>query len=202
MLRQRVRERTSALVLGGRLVTLVLALALVWYGLMLVLLAVKISPATVDSLSGYRTAFHWLAGLRPSDVDGTSTRAIVAGAGVLSFLVFGYLAFKQLPRPYLARRELSLSADEQGEVRVEPRAVERLAEVAAAAHSQVTDARGHYSVDDVSVDVTIRRVRDVAGILREAQTRVTQALEQHGLPMMRVNVTLTGFDRSNRRELQ
>jgi hypothetical protein len=202
MLRQRVRERTSVLVLGGRLVTLVLALALVWYGLMLVLLAVKVSPATVDSISGYRTAFHWLAGLRPSDVDGSRTRLIVAGAGVLSFLVFGYLALKQVPRPYLTRRELSLTADEHGEVRVEPRAVERLAEVAAAADTEVTDARGRYSVDDVSVDVTIRRVRDVAGTLREAQTRVAQALEQHELPVMRVNVTLTGYDRSNRRELQ
>lgn len=202
MLRQRVRERTSVLVLGGRLVTLVLALALVWYGLMLVLLAVKVPPGTVDSLSGYRTAFHWLVGLRPSDVDGAGTRAIVAGAGVLSFLVFGYLAPKQLPRPYLARQELPLTADPRGEVRVEARAVERLAEVAAAAHSEVTDARGRYSVDDLSVDVTIRRVRDVASTLREAQTRVAQALEQHGLPVMPVNVTLTGYDRSNRRELQ
>ncbi|MBA3408537.1 MAG: hypothetical protein H0U06_10890, partial [Solirubrobacterales bacterium] len=75
MLRQRLRERTSPLMLVGRLVTLVFALALVWYGLMTVLLALKVSPSTVNTISGYRTAFDWLSGLTPSDVDGAATRA-------------------------------------------------------------------------------------------------------------------------------
>ena len=70
MPRQRLRERTSPLVIVGRLVTLVFALALVWYGLMTLLLALKVSSATVNSLSGYRTAFDWLSGLTPRDVDG------------------------------------------------------------------------------------------------------------------------------------
>ena len=128
MLRQRLREDTSPLMLVGRVVTLLFALALVWYGLMTVLLALKVSPSTVNDISGYRTAFDWLTGLKPADVDGGRTRAIVAGVGVLAFLVFGYLAFKQLPRPYRARRDLDLVADDHGEVIVEPRAVERLAE--------------------------------------------------------------------------
>ena len=132
MPRQRLRERSSPLMFVGRLVTLVFALALVWYGLMTLLLALNVSPSTVNAISGYRTAFDWLSGLTPSDVDGAATRAIIAGAGVAAFVVFGYLAFKQIPRPYLARRELELAADERGEVTVEPRAVERLAEVAAA----------------------------------------------------------------------
>jgi len=202
VIRQRVAIRTPLAAYVVRLLTVLLGAALVWYGLMVVLLALKVSRTDVNSISGYRTAFHWLAGLRPSDVDGSTTREIVAGAGVLAFLLFGYLALKQLPRPYLARRELSLTADARGEVKLGPRAVERLAEVAAAAHSAVSDARGRYSVDDLSVDVTIRRVRDVADTLRDAQSRVAEALEQHGLPAMPVNVTLTGYDRSNRRELQ
>lgn len=201
MPRQRLRERTSFLVLIGRLITLLIALALIWYGLMTLLLAVKVSPSTVNSLSGYRTAFNWLARLKPADVDGGETRAIIAGAGVVGLLLFGYLALKQLPRPYLARRELPLSSDRQGELKVEPRAVERLAEVAATSDTSVTEARGRYSVDDLAVDVTVRRASDVASTVRGAQDRVVRALVQHDLPAMPVSVTLTGYDR-DRRELQ
>lgn len=202
MPRQRLRERTSFLVLAGRLVTLLVGLALVWYGLMTLLLALKVSPNAVNSLSGYRTAFDWISGLTPADVDGGTTRAIIAGAGVVAFLLFGYLALKQLPRPYLARRELPLRSDGQGELRVEPRAVERLAEVAATVDAAVTDARGRYSVDDLAVDVTVGRARDVAGTLKAAQDRVAGALAKHDLPPMPVNVTLSGYDRRARRELR
>jgi hypothetical protein len=202
MPRQRVRGRTSPLVILGRVVTLLFALALIWYGLMTLLLALKVSPSTVNSLSGYRTAFDWLSGLSPSKVDGAATRGIVAGAGVLAFLVFGYLALKQIPRPYLARRDLDLTADERGEVTVAPRAIERLAEVAASSHPAVSDARGRYAIDDLSVDLTVRRARDLADTLQDAQRRVVDALEQHELPALPVNVTLAGYDRRNRRELQ
>lgn len=201
MPRQRVRERTSVLTVVGRLVPMVLALALIWYGAMLVLLAAKVSPSTVNGLSGYRTAYNYLSGLTPADVDGGGTRAILAGAGVAAFLVFGFLAFKQLPRPYLARRDLSLVDDARGEVLVEPRAIERVAEVAAIAHPAIADAKGRYSVDDLTVDVNVRRAHDVAQTLQNAQVRVVEALEQHELPAMPVNITLIGYDSRSRREL-
>lgn len=202
MPRQRVRERPSFLLLAGRLLALLVGLALVWYGLMVLLLAVKVSPATTNSLSGYRTAFNWISGLTPAKVDGSGTRAIIAGAGVVSFLLFGYLAIKQLPRPYLTRRELALRSDPQGELRVEPRAMERLAEVAATSEAGITDARGRYSVDDLAVEVTVRRARNVAVTLKAAQERVISALAEHGLPPMTVNVTLSSYDRRERRELR
>ncbi len=202
MLRQRLRGRTSPLAFLGRILTLAFALALVWYGLMTVLLALKVSPSTVDSISGYRTAFDWLAGLTPADVDGAQTRAIVAGAGVAAFLVFGYLAVKALPKPYLTRQDLDLSSDDQGDVTIEPRALERLAEVAAAEHPAVGGARGRYSTDALSVELTVRRARDLADTLRDTQQRVVKALEQHELPAMPVNVTLTGYQRRHRRELR
>ena len=201
MPRQRVRERPSILAVIGRLVPLLLALALIWYGAMLVLFAAKVSPSTVNALSGYRTAYNYLSGLTPADVDGGGTRAILAAAGVAAFLVFGYLAFKHLPRPYLARHDLSLVDDARGVVVVEPRAIERVAEVAAQAHPAITDARGRYSVDDLTVDVNVRRARDVAQILQSAQGRVVEALEQHELPAMPVNITLIGYDGRSRREL-
>jgi len=202
MPRQRLRERRSVLAIIGRLVPLVLALALIWYGAMLVLLAVKVAPSTVNAISGYRTAFTWLSGLTPAKVDGSTTRAIVAGAGVAAFLVFGFLALKQLPRPYLARRDLALNADDHGEVIIEPRAVERLAELAASSHQAISGARARYSVDDLTVDLNVRRAGDLAATLQDAQRRVADALKQHELPSMPVNITLTGYDRRHRRELQ
>ena len=89
VLRQRVRVRRSPLAILGRALALLLGLALIWYGLMLLLLALKTPRDTVESLSGYRAAFDWLAALQPPDVDGGVTRAIVAGAGLLAFVVFG-----------------------------------------------------------------------------------------------------------------
>jgi hypothetical protein len=198
MPRQRIRERPSVLMVVGRIVPIVVALGLMWYGLMLILLALKVSPSTVNSISGYRTAFNYLSGLTPSDVDGSVTRAIIAGSGLAAFLVFGYLALKQLPRPYLARRELALVTDEHGEVYVAPRAIERIAEVAASMHPAVTAAQGRYSVDDLAVDVSVRRARDLATTLHDAQQRVAHSLEQHEIPAMAVNITLTGYDRQGR----
>ena len=56
-------------------VTLLLAAALLWYGLMAVLLAAKVPAHTVNSLSAYRTLYHDAAGLRASDFD-TAVRVI------------------------------------------------------------------------------------------------------------------------------
>jgi hypothetical protein len=201
MLRQRLRHRTSPLAFIGRLLTLLLAAALIWYGLMTLLLALKVDPGTVNSISGHRTAFNWLAGLTPADVDSSPARPIIAGAGVLAFLIFGYLALKELPRPYLARHELALASDDRGEVVVEPRAIERIAETAAQELPAVTKATGRYGGDDVSVDLTVGRASDLAATLRDAQHRVRGALDQHDLPTVPINVTLAGFDRRQRREL-
>ena len=52
MLRQRLRFRSSPLAYLGRVLLAVLGAALVWYGLMLLLLALKVDPETVNDLSG------------------------------------------------------------------------------------------------------------------------------------------------------
>lgn len=80
--------------------------------------------------------------------------------------------------------------------------MERLAEVAATSEAGITDARGRYSVDDLAVEVTVRRARNVAVTLKAAQDRVIGALAEHGLPSMPVNVTLSSYDRRERRELR
>lgn len=202
MPRQRLRGRRSGLELLGRLLTLLFALALIWYGAMTILVAFKVSPSTVNSISGYRTAFDWLSGLTPSDVAGSTTRIVIAAAGVVAFLVFGWAAIKSLPRPYFARHDRELTRDDRGEVHVEARAFERLAEAAAGRQNAVTGVRGRYSEDDLTVDVTVKRAQDLADTLEGAQRRVVGALEEHDLPIMPVNVTLAGYDRRNRRELR
>lgn len=193
MLRQRIRTRASSLTWVGWALLTMFALALIWYGLMVVLLAAKVSPSTVNSISGYRTAYDFLSGLQPTDLTST-TRAIIAGSGLLALLFFGYALLKQFPRPYRARHELDLERDEHGEVTVEPRAIERLAEAAASEQPGVASARGLYGTDSLGVNVSVSRPREVADTLTGVQTRVAEALEQHDLPTVPVNVTLVGFD--------
>jgi hypothetical protein len=67
MIRQRINLRTPALAYLVRLLTALLALALFWYGLMVVLLAVKVSGHTVNELSAYRTLYHDAADVTSSD---------------------------------------------------------------------------------------------------------------------------------------
>ena len=200
--RQRLRARSNPIAVIGEVLALLFGLALIWYGLMTLLLALKTSPSTVNSLSGYRTAFDWAAGLAPVDVDGGTTRAIVAAAGIATFLVCGYAAFRMLPRPRLARTDLRIVSDDHGDVDLRPRALERLAETAAVQEPGVESASGRYGTDDLTVHVTVRRARELARALEGVQRRVSGALDAHDLPHLPVNVTLTGFDRRHRRDLR
>jgi hypothetical protein len=198
--RQRIKLRTPGL---GQLVaalTLVLALALVWYGLMVVLLAVKVSPHTVNALSAYRTLYDDAVGLRPSDF--TTLRRLLAGfAGLIAFLLFAYLACRAWPRPYLARGEIAVDEHRYGSTAVQPRAIERVAEIAARAHPNVAAASGRFGDDELTVGVDSRRPSVIAETLREVHQRVEAELEKHELPSLPVNVTLTGYQRQTRRDL-
>ena len=200
MLRQRIKTRTSPVAAIGWALGVVFAGALVWYGLMLLLLALKLSPGVVDTISGYRTAFDFLAGLTPQDI-GATTRLIAGVAGLLAFLLFGYGALKMFPRPRLARGSVTLADDEIGTVELRPRAAERIAEIAALENPAVSAAAGRLGDEALTVDLHVSRAREAAEAMRDVQWRVRAAIERHGLPAQAVNVTLTGFDRATRREL-
>jgi hypothetical protein len=201
MFRQRLRIGSSPLALLGRIVLVLFALALVWYGAMLVLLAFKVSPHTVNQLSGYRTAYSYLAGLQRQDIT-DETRLIAGLAGLAGFLLFGYLAYKELPRPHLTRGELRLVDDERGAVDVAPRAIERAAEGAALERHDVQDATARYAGDQLSVNLSVTRASELPDILRAVRAGAREQLLAHGLPTLPVNVTLTGYHRTRRRELQ
>jgi hypothetical protein len=201
VLRQRVRLRRSPLELAGRLVLMLFALILVWYGAMLVLLALGVDPSAVNAISGYRDAFDELTAVDEADV--TDGVRLVAGLGGLAaFLVFGYLALRHLPRPYLARSDLRLAEEDQGVTDVNPRAVERVAEVAAGDNPAVTSARGRLEDEKLVLELRARRARELADTLRDAQRRALTALERHQLPVRTVDVVLIGFERTTRRELE
>jgi hypothetical protein len=201
MLRQRVRTRTSPLAFIQRLLEFALALALIWSGLILAGLALDvIGGDDADLYSGYRTVYDFgenLLAARASD----TTRLIAGVAGLIAFLLFLTLAWKQLPRPYLARSDLELEDRGSGVVTVAPRAVERLAEGIALEHPAVIGASGRFGTDDLALLLEVRLVRDLSDTLRDVQRRIISGLERHGLPAVPVNVTLTGYDRSRKREL-
>jgi len=198
--RQRIRARVSGAVFTGNLLLILISLALIWYGLMVVLLGFKTSPSFVNDFSGYRTAYDYFEGLEPSDIT-ARVRLIAGVVGLAAFVVFGILAWKHLPRPYLARSELLLGEDERGTLIVEPRAVERAVEMAAREHPAVSESAGRCEIDGVAVNVHVRRGTDLAETLRDVDRRVREALRLHDLPSLPVSVTLTGFDRQHRREL-
>lgn len=201
MPRQRVRARTSPLAFVGRALVALLALALIWGGVALALLALKVDAGAVNDVTGYRSVYDFFTGLGPGDFDGT-TRLVLGLIGLAALLLFGYLAWKEIPRPYLARRDINLSRDERGDVVLEPRAVERLAEASALRQRGVTAASGRYGGDDLSVDVSVRRTNEPAEVLRGVHSAVYDAIEAHGLPTLPVNVTLTGFKQKTGRELR
>lgn len=200
MLRQRITSSTSPVAAIGWIVLVIFALALIWYGLMLLLLALGVPGGFVDTISGYRTAFDFLAGLTPQDI-GATTRLIAGVAGLIASVVFGYTALKMLPRPRLARGSMTLADDEIGTIELRPRAAERIAELAAFENPAISAAAGRLGDNELTVNVHISRAREVAEAMRDVQRRVRDALERHELPAQTVNVTLTGFDRATRREL-
>ena len=197
--RQPIRAReTPATVYLGRVLVALVALALVWYGLTVVLLALKVAPGSVNAISGYRSMFDYFSGLEPADI--TDRARLVAGlAGFAVFVVCSLLAWRELPRPYLARSDLALLEDSRSTITVKPRVLERAAEAAAVEHPAVIGAAARYG-DDLSVDIEVDRGLDLAQTLAETQQLVAQTLSRLELPAPPVSVTVTGFDR-RRREL-
>jgi hypothetical protein len=200
MIRQRINLRTPVLAYLVRALTLLLALALFWYGLMVVLLAVKVSPHTVNALSAYRTLYDDAATLKSSDFS-TAGRLVAGFGGLIAFLIFIYLGSRAWPRPYLARGEVILEEHERGATVIQPRAIERLAELAARDNPEVTSAAGRLGDETLNVNIALRRASSAAATLGDVRQRVRAELERHELPTLPVNVTLTGYDRKTRREL-
>jgi hypothetical protein len=200
MIRQRVHLHTPALAVLTRTLTLLLAAILIWYGAMLVLLAAKFSPHAVNSLSAYRTMYDWLAKLKMSDFS--TPRRLVAGfGGLFAFLLLVYLALQELPRPYIARHDMCLAREPNGSLTIEPRALERLAEIAASANADVSTPAARLAKGSLTVNIGVRSARRVTETLADVRRRVTAELAHHELPDLTVNVTVTDFEPTTGRNL-
>lgn len=196
----RVHARTSPLAFVGRLLVVLLALLLLYAGVVILALSLGLAPKAVNGFTGYRAAYEFVDGLGPEDATGL-TRAIAAGVGLLLLLVCGYLAYKELPRPYLGRHDHELETGAQGRTRVQPGVIESLAEAAAVEGDGVNAARARFDDEQVLVDATARRATGIPEALRDARERVRSALAEHDLPAYPVTVRLGGFDRKHKREL-
>lgn len=200
--RQRLRSRRVPLVDPlVRLTAAAVALALIWYGAMTIILALKADPHTVNSISAYRTIYDHLANITSADIT-THARLITAITGVLCFGIFSALFWLALPRAYLARHDLDLTGKtDRGNTSISPRAIERLAERAALAHPLVTTATGRYAPEDLTLNVTVRDAAALSDTLPAVQQRVATTVDDHQLPRPAINVTLAGIERSKPREL-
>ena len=201
MIRQRVLLRTPGWGLFVRLLTIVFALLLMYGGVLVALLATKtIGRDAANQISDYRTVYHDITALRATDF--TTAISLIAGfTGLLVFIMFAFLVFEALPRPYLARTEVTLDDQPAGETVVRPRAVERVAEHAARADPNVSAARGRMSDDTLHVAVSVRDAPGAAATLAEVRRRVGEQLQRHQIPTVPVTVTLAGYERSTKEDL-
>jgi hypothetical protein len=202
MPRQRLHLESSSLANAvGRGLVALLGAAIAWYGSMAILLAFKVSPTTVNDISGYRTAFDYLAGLEPGDISSTD-RLVIAIVAVASSLIATFLLWRGLPRPHLARHAVDVEETELGRTEIQPRAVERAVESAALEHPAVVGARARYDDDRIDLAVTARGATSLVETLQEVEGSAFDSLATHELPPARVDVTLAGFDSPKGRELR
>jgi hypothetical protein len=199
--RQRLSLRVPPLELLSRVLLTVACLALVWYGAMAILLAVKVAPSTVNMLSRYRTVYDYLAHLRSGDVTGT-VRLVLGAGGFAAFSALCFVVWQALPRPHLARQGLQLPGDGRGTGIVQPRAIERAAEASALEHPDVDAATARYGAGEIALDVSVTRATEVPALLRDVRTRAERSMERHDLPPARLLVTVTDFKPRKRRELR
>lgn len=199
MRRQRLRLKGSALsAIAGRILVVLLAGLLVWYGALLVLLALKISPQTINDLSGYRDAYNYLSTLQPADID----RLVVAITGLVVALGAGTLVWRGLPRPHLARSALTLpaTASQRGQTAIQPRALERAVEGAAIEHPAVHSASARFDDGTLALAITTIDAGNTVRTLHEVRDRAHESLARHQLDLSTVDVTLAGYDHMNRRD--
>jgi hypothetical protein len=111
------------------------------------------------------------------------------------------LTLQALPRPYFTRSEVGLPEPaERGSTVVRPRAVERVAEVAAQGNIHVMGVTGRLGDGEMNVDVGLDDAPSLAQTLQDVRRRVREQLEHHEIPPMPVNVTLTGYERPTGRD--
>jgi hypothetical protein len=201
MPRQRLGLPSGVLTTIGQKLMLLVGLALIWGGAVVALLAAGVAPADVQGVTGYRTVYDELAAVGPATWDDT-TAIVIAVAGVVLFVALLALGWAQRITPHLARTDLVLTDDDLGVVTVDPRAIERAAEIAAGRGAAVHAVRARLGEDGMSITIHARGAAEIPDTLRGAQQRVRAALQDAGTPQQTVRVVVTRFTAPSTRELR
>ena len=201
MPRQRLGLPSGVLTTVGQKLMLLVGLALIWGGAVVLLLAAGVAPADVQTFTGFRTVYDQLASVGPAGWDET-TAAIIAVAGVVLFLLLLVLGWAQRITPHLARTDVVLTDDELGTVTVNPRAIERAAEVAAGRGAAVHAVRARLGEDEMTITIHASGADQIPDTLRGARERVQAALQDAGTPQQTVRVVVTRFTAPSTRDLR
>ena len=199
MFRQRLRGRVSRLGVLGEIVVVVAALACLWYGLMVVLLSVKVSPGSVETISGYRAIFDYLAGLQPDDVDGRF-RLIAGLSGLAVFLVCITLGMARASSPLPRPLRPGADRDERGHARgrtAHDRARRR--DQCQATRLGNRSGRSLRFLTKSSPSISTLTGRRDRTMRSQKCRKARRDPHRHGLPDMPVSVTLAGSHRKTRR---
>ena len=196
MIRQRVNLRRRSSAIFTRTLVVLFALLLVYGGVLTALLALKVGASSIERISDYQRSYRWTGHLHHGQF--TTVVSLIAGfAGLLVFLLCLFLVARSLPRPYLARTDVGLEST-RGATIVRPRAVERVAEVAARGNPHVLGVTGRLGDEVLGVDIGLDHAETIREDLLDVRRRVAEELERHHLPEMPVNVTLTGYEPTRR----
>lgn len=184
----------------GQKLMVVPALALVYGGAVVLALGAGVSPADVDSVTAYRTVQDRLGALDPANwSQGVSIG--VAVAGILGLLLLLALGWAQRLIPHVTRAELVLREEDDGRTTVSPRAIERIAEIAARGPG-VKAAKATLGDDDLAIALHANRGDLIPELLPGARTRAHAALRQAGLPdTSALRVAVTRFTAASKKDL-
>ncbi len=202
-MRQRVHLSSTWRTTLGKLLCAVVALAVAWFGLALLLVALGAAPDDVDRWLGYRTAYDAVAGLDGTGVEATWRIGLAVG-GLLACVVLLALAWAQVPKPELARHDIELvpggdaAPATPGETTVNARAVERAAELAALSVGGIDAARARLDGAEVVVALRATRADGLPDTLLAARSAADDALTDHGFEGLDARVVLAGFDKEPR----
>lgn len=199
------RKRTGlpsgfATTLGQKLM-FVIALGLIYGGAVALALAAGVTGGDLDRVTGAAWLQDELASIDLAAWSQATTIGVGVG-GVVLAAVFVRLAWAQRLVPQRTRLSHELETDGAGRTTVQPRAIERAAELASTEDPGVRAAKATLSADEITVHLHVRDAARLPDLLRAAKSRTQAALEAAGLADdVAVRLTVTRYSTPSRTEL-
>lgn len=199
------RKRTGlpsgfATTLGQKLM-FVIALGLIYGGVVALALAAGVSGRDLEQFTGAGWLQDELASIDLASWSQSTTIAVAIGGVVLAALCVR-LAWAQRLVPQRTRLAHELETDGVGRTTVQPRAIERAAELASTEDPGVRAAKATLTADEITVHLHVRDAERLPDLLRAAKSRTTAALSAAGMADdVDVRLTVTRYSTPSRTEL-